>query len=71
MPLIVEQFGGQQKQRGPETFSSTLAQVFADLRDGLHVRHAVAAELALDGRQVFPEKVEDLFARCCCQAVQD
>ena len=50
--LVVEQFGGEQKQRGPEAFSAALTQVFANLSDGLYIRHTVAAELALDGRQV-------------------
>ena len=59
--LVAEHFGGEQKERGPETLASALTQVFADLGNGLYIRHAVSTELGLDGRQVFPEKVEDLF----------
>ena len=69
--LVVKQLGGEQEEGRTQALTAALTQVFADLGNGLYVGNAVAAELAFDGLQVIPEKVENLFAGRCCHAVQD
>ena len=60
--LVVEQFCRQQQQRRTDTLAAATPQIFANLSDGFDARDRVPPKLALNGRQVFAQKLEDFFS---------
>ena len=61
-PLVVEQFRRKQQQRGTDALAAATAQIFANLGDGFDARDRVPPELALNGGQVFAQKLEEFFS---------
>ena len=59
---VVHQLAGEQQQRRTQPFAAAGAEVLADLRDRPHAGHRVAAELALDGREVVVQQVKYFFS---------
>ena len=59
--FVAEQFGRKQQKSGTDALAAAGAQVFTDFGDGGHVRDGILPELLLDGDNVVPEQVEDLF----------
>ena len=61
-PFVVEHLGRKKKQRGAQALAPTVAEVFADFRDGFDVRDGVPPELALNGGEVLGQHGEDFFS---------
>src|SRR6185295_14043310 len=60
-PFVIEKFRGQQKQCWTNSFTATIAQIFADFSNRFNARNSIASKLTLDSSQIFAQQLEEFF----------
>ena len=59
-PGVVEQVGGEQQQGRTDALAASFAQVLGNFGNGADAGGGVAAQLLLDGYEVFSQQLENL-----------